>query len=467
MKSSATPSPAAPSRRSFLKTAGLATGGLLLLPTGFLRGANAPSNRVNVAGVGAGGMGWGDINNVRNAGGNIVALCDVDANNLAATGRRYPAAKRFVDYRELFDKMAKDIDAVIVGTPDHVHFTIALAAVELGKHVYVEKPMCRTVDQTRRLTQAAAAKNIVSQMGNQGHSSTHIRLVKEWYEAGLFGEISEVDTWTAQPLTPSFREGSTEYLPSVPVPKNLNWDLWLGPAQPIDYRPEIAPQRWRAYYEFGCGSLGDMAAHVIDPAYYILDLGAPEKIEFIEASSKTAISYPDRCKLVYHFPANAKRGPVKLRWSQGRGSGVKPPTPEGLSIPAGGGLAKRERDGLTLSGSLFYGKKCVFNMGQYGDFFYTAPHTRLEELKEHAPPHTYPRPKGGHHRNWLDAIRTGTKSVSDFSYSGPLTETIQLGVIAQRVQRTLIWDAKAGKFSGDEEANRLLVAAPPRKGFSA
>ncbi|MDR2862895.1 MAG: Gfo/Idh/MocA family oxidoreductase [Puniceicoccales bacterium] len=454
------------SRRNFLKTAGLASG-LLILPTGFLRGENAPSNRVNIAGVGVTGMGRDDIGSAQAAGGKIVALCDVDSNFLAAAHRGNPNAKVFEDYREMFDKVGKSIDAVLVSTPDHTHFTVAMTGIQLGKHVHVQKPLCRTVDQVRRLTKAAAEQKIVSQMGNQGHSSNHIRLVKEWYEAGLFGKIPEVLAWTAQPLTPSNREGTTEYEPTGATPKNLNWDLWLGPAKLRPYSPKIAPRQWRAYYEFGGGSLGDMAAHVIDPAYYILDLGAPTRIEFVEASSKSPLTYPMHCKLIYHFPANAKRGPVKLVWTQGRGSSAKPPTPEGFNLPDGSGLARRQKDGLTMSGSLFNGEKLTFNMGQYGDFFYTVPIERYAELKEKAPPPKYPRTKGSHHRNWIDAIRNGGKAVSDFSYAGPLTEVILLGVIAQRLGRTLDWDAKAGKFTNDDEANALLVAAPPREGFLA
>jgi predicted dehydrogenase len=454
------------SRRDFLRNTGLATG-FLLLPSGFLRGETAPSNRINVASIGVTGMGDGDIRGVRNAGGNIIALCDVNSRNLAGARRGFPEAQAFEDYRVMFDKLGKDIDAVTVSTPDHTHFSISLAAVESGKHVYVQKPMCHTVDQIRRLTKAATERNIVSQMGNQGHSSQHIRLVREWYEAGLFGEISEVSAWTTQPLTPTQREGSKAYRPHVPVPSELNWDLWLGPVSFREYSPDIAPQQWRAYYEFGCGSLGDMAAHIIDPAYYALDLGAPEKIEFVSASSQSEVSFPDRCKLVYHFPGNGKRGPVKLSWSQGRGPGVKPPVPAGLSLPEGGGLARRQADGLTMSGSIFHGKQVTFSMGQYGDFFFTAPASKLEELKPKAPAIKYPRPKGGHYRDWVDAIREGRKAVSDFSYAGPLTEVIQLGVIAQRVQRTLNWDARAGKFINDDEANKFLVAPVPREGFKA
>ena len=455
------------SRRHFLKRAGLASS-LLILPAGFLRGANAPSNRVNVACVGVGGMGGSDLNNLRRQPGvTIVGICDVHSGNLAGAKRSCPHAQTFDDYRRMLDRLDRDIDAVSVGTPDHTHFTISLDAVQRGKHIHVQKPMCRTVDQVRRLMAAAAEHKVVSQMGNQGHSSQHIRLVKEWYEAGLFGEVDTVEAWTTQRLVDTVQPQPVPegYHPAQPPPKQINWDLWLGPTSARPYCKGLAPQAWRAYCEFGCGSLGDMAAHVIDPAYYILDLGAPVKIEVLEVADRVSkVVFPNHCKLVYHFPANTRRGPVKLVWRQGN---TKPPTPEGLRLPDGHGLASRQNDGLTKSGSLFYGKKCTFNMGQYGDFFYTAPVTHIEELKKDAPAQKYPRPKGGHFRDWLDAIRIGGKAVSDFSYAGPLTEVIQLGVIAQNLGRTLEWDAKSGHFINDTEANALLKAPEPRTGFHA
>ncbi|MDR3229084.1 MAG: Gfo/Idh/MocA family oxidoreductase, partial [Puniceicoccales bacterium] len=215
------------SRRSFLKTAAAAAVPFIL-PSGFLRGQNAPSNRLNVAVVGIGGQGRMDLRGVRNAGASIVAVCDVQSDRLAVNAKfaGLTAERLFADYRVMFDKLGKDIDAAIVATPDHAHFTVALDAMQQGKHVYVQKPLCHSVDQVRRLAKAAIDTKVVTSMGNQGHSSSHIRMVREWFEAGLFGKISKIDAWDGQ-----FKADPKRYAASAPTPAALNWDLWLGPAQ--------------------------------------------------------------------------------------------------------------------------------------------------------------------------------------------------------------------------------------------
>ncbi|MDR3229317.1 MAG: Gfo/Idh/MocA family oxidoreductase [Puniceicoccales bacterium] len=474
-------------RRDFLKNAGL-TAGLLILPTGFLRGENAPSNRINVAMVGPGGQGRTDMRGVLNAGGKVVAICDVVTDLPAGVKKRFAGdyphvadAQTFTDYRVMLDKLGKDIDAVIVSTPDHTHFTVALDSIQRGKHVYVQKPMCHSIDQVRRLSKAAADAKVVSSMGNQGHSSNHIRMVKEWFEAGLFGEIKKIDCWDGQ-----FMRGSQHYAAPKPQPKNLAWDLWLGPAKYRPFFPGVAPG-WRPYYEFGSGSLGDMAAHIIDPAYYILDLDYPEKIEILERKDYTEVAYASHTKMIFHFPAKGNRGPVQLVWWHGKDFRPKAPTdleykefnerkndenlPEDPRLNLHGGvtgyLGRKHNDGLTLNGSLFYGEKVTFNMGQYGDFFFTAPKTKFAELKAKEPPKKYSRFKGGHYKDWVKSIRTGGKAVSDFAYAGPLTEVICMGNIAQRLGRDLRWDAKNGKFINDDQANALIFDQPPRQGFHA
>ncbi|MDR2863450.1 MAG: Gfo/Idh/MocA family oxidoreductase [Puniceicoccales bacterium] len=475
---SSTQTTRASSRRDFLKTAGIASG-LLILPSGFLRGENAPSNRLNVAGVGLGGQGNTDLRGVDKAGATIFALCDVDSKRLHGSHGRFTDAQVFEDYRKMFDKIGKDLDAVIVSTGDHNHFTVALDAIQRGKHVYVQKPMCQTIDQVRRLSKAAKDAKIISSMGNQGHSSNHIRMVKEWYEAGFFGEIPVVDAWDGQ-----YMPAPKQYAAPSPQPQNLNWDLWLGPAKS---RPYFNVGNWRATIEFGSGSLGDMGAHIIDPAYYILDLDAPEKIEILERKDFSDIGHASHAKLVYHFPAKGKRGPVKLIWRHGRN--FRPAPPEGLKyqgyrendentpdnptlnlhpgVAPGAGLVRKREDGLTLNGSFLRGEKFTGYLGQYGDFFYTAPDEKFAELKAKEPPRKYPRFKGGHYKDWVNAIRENRQAVSDFSYAGPLTEAIIMGNIALRLGRDLSWNAKEGKFINDDEANALITAPKPRDGFHA
>ncbi|MDR2982278.1 MAG: Gfo/Idh/MocA family oxidoreductase [Puniceicoccales bacterium] len=437
------------SRRDFLKNASLASG-LLILPGSAFAQEKKPSanDKVNVACVGVGGMGEGDMNGVAATGANIVAVCDVDSRRLAKAKEKYPNAETFSDYRVMFDKMGKKIDAVTVSTPDHTHFTVSMTAMMMGKHVYVQKPMAHTVDQARRMTKAAADNKIVSQMGNQGHSQTHIRVAKEWYEASLLGDIAEVHSWSDRPIWP---QGMDKFQPEAPVPEYLDWDLWLGPTKKRPYSPKVAPFDWRGYYEFGCGALGDMAVHIIDPAYYILDLGAPTKVE-VEVLGKSPIAFPNSSKLTYHFPAKGKRGPVKVIWQDGRNS--TPKAPEGV-------------EKLDANGSLLIGSKATAIMGGWGNSFNIAGAGKFEELREKAPPVKYPRIRGSHYKNWIDAIRNNTQSSSDFSYAGPFTEMVLLGVIAQRVGKTLEWDAKSGKFTNNAEANTLLVAPPSREGFLA
>ncbi|MDR3228474.1 MAG: Gfo/Idh/MocA family oxidoreductase [Puniceicoccales bacterium] len=435
------------SRRDFLKNAGLA-GGLLILPSGFLRGANAPSNRINVACVGVGGQGAGDSTAIARCGTKVIGICDVDSRRLQAAHKRsFKDAKAFADYREMFDKLGKDIDAVSVTIPDHMHFSVAYAAVQLGKHVYVQKPLTHTVDQTRRLAKLAAEKGIVSQMGNQGNSRPQIRTLREWYEAGLFGEVTEVLAWTNRPVWP---QGKDAYNPEKPTPKNLNWDLWLGCSEKIPYRDGLHSFAWRGYYAFGCGALGDMAAHVLNPANYILGLGLPTKIE-VKVSGKSPVAFPNSSSITFYFPKTDRRGPIKLTWLDGVPRDKQPPEARGLN------------DG---SGSYFKASDFSFGTGENGDRIVTFPSEKQKQFLDKKVPQKYARvPDANHYRNWVDAIRNGKKAVSDFAYSGPFSEVMLLGVIAQRLGRSLEWDPAKGEFINDAEANRLVKAPPAREGF--
>jgi predicted dehydrogenase len=436
------------SRREFLKNASLVSG-LLILPSGWLRGKDAPSNRVNTAHVGVGGIGDSDLNNITRAGANVIGLCDVDANHLASALKKHPKAEGFADYRKLFDKLGKDIDAVVVSTPDHTHFTVAYTAVGLGKHVYVQKPLCHTIDQVRRLSALAAEKRVITQMGNQAQSSGHIRKAKEWYEAGLLGEVSLVEAWSDRPIWP---QGFPAFPERESVPASLNWELWQGPAKRREFSKAIAPFKWRGFYEYGCGALGDMGIHIINDAFYVLDLTAPTKIEVSDLEGRSSVAFPTKSRITYHFPANDKRGPVKVVWSDGK---LKP------AVPA---FAK----GLGSNGSLLHGKNFTLSLcGSVGAFEAYVSRERLDAINEKAPKEKYPRIKGGHYQNWIDSIRDNKPASSNFGYSGPFAEVILLGVIAQRLGRTLNWDAKANRFIGDNEANALIKGVSHNEGFLA
>lgn len=452
-------------RRDFIKNAGIA-GGLLLLPASVLGRTDKPSanNRLRVAAIGVGGQGWGDLNRVASTGADIVALCDVDSDRLARAAKEFPKAKTFADYRVLFDKIAKEIDAVIISTPDHTHFTIAMTAMMLGKHVYLQKPMAHTIDQCFRLAEAAEKYKVVTQMGNQGHSEDHIRYAKEWYDAGLFGEISEVTTWTNRPgdwwpqginsfQTPGAERGKRDADPS-----KIDWDLWLGPVKgPEKYVPGLAHFNWRGYYAFGTGAIGDMAVHIFDPANYILDLGFPTKVEVkIDNDIKpTPVTYPKGSTITYYYPATDKRGPVKLTWKDG-GNHTMPKAPDGIE--------KLIHDG----GSIFHGKDATAVIGAWGNSFEVAGgQTRFNELREKAPKRYIERIKGGHYKNWTTAILEGKQATSHFGYAAPFTAAILVGSIAQRLGRTVEWDPQTRQFKGDAEANALIKAASARDGFLA
>lgn len=439
------------SRRDFLKNASLASG-LLILPSGFLRGATAPSNRINVASVGVGGMGRGDVGGIRKGGATIIGLCDVDSHKLTPMQKDIPGAKVFSDYRKMLDTLGDTVDAVSVSTPDHTHFTAAFEAIQRGKHVYVQKPLCHTIDQVRRLTAIAAEKKVVTQMGNQGSSHNFIRIAKEWYDLGLLGEVSHVDAWSDRPKGGGWPQGMEAFSPSEKVPDSLKWDLWLGPVAARPYSPGLHPFKWRGYYDFGCGALGDMAIHLMYDAYFVLDLTAPTKVE-VDVPDKSTVAFPTASTVTFHFPANDKRGPVKVVWRDG---GRKPDVPKGAK-------------GLDRNGSLLHGKNFVLSLSGWGGAFEpyvsSAERTRLTE-EGNKIKGKYPR-FGNHYKSWVEAIRNGSAVASDFKTAGPFAEVILLGVIAQRLGRTLNWDSKAGVFVGDEEANRLLKAPQPTVGFHA
>jgi len=443
------------SRRAFLKNTAagaVATGGLLLLPSGFLRGADAPSNRINVACVGVNNQGWSDSHGVANAGGHIAALVDVDANSLATSAKSFAKnnPRTFRDYREMLDKCGKDIDAVTVSTPDHTHFAVAYAAAALGKHIYVQKPLCHTADQVHRLAAVCRARGVIAQMGNQGASSAHTRLAREYYEAGLLGDVTEVDAWTV--AATAWPQGVDDFQPPAPAPKHLDWDLWLGPASAMDYRRGLHPFTWRGYFKFGCGALGDMAIHLMFDPYIVLGLTSPTKIE-VNSTGAGKVSYPKSSTVIFHFPAANGRGPVRLTWNDG---GRRPAPLDFPNAPKLGG------NGSLLRGSKFALTACGWN----GHFEAYGPNAK--GVKK--PAEKYPRIKGGHYRNWIDAIRAGSPATLSSPITGicePFAEVVMLGCIAQRLGRTLNWDAAAGAFTGDAEANALLKAPAPRAGFLA
>jgi predicted dehydrogenase len=413
-------------------------------------GTTPPSEKLNIAGIGVGGQGAGDLNDVA-PGNNIVALCDVDARHAANTFKKFPDAKQYRDFRKMFDEMEKGIDAVVVATPDHFHAVAAMAAIKRGKHVYCEKPLAHSVAEVRELMRAAQAHKVVTQLGNQGHSFDTIRDFCEWIWDGAIGNVHTIHAGC------SAVNSGIDQLPRLkeqhPVPETLDWDQWLGPAQYRPYHPAYLPGSWRGWVPFGNGTVGDWTCHVVDPVFWALDLGAPTTIQATvkEYDPKTqGDAFPKGEVITYEFPAKGKRGAVTMYWYSGT---EKIPRPAELE----------EKKKSVDTGAVVIGDKGAIMYGSHG----ASPVRIIPEAKMDAykrPEKTLPRGKE-HHRDWLQAIRNGTKAGSDFSYGGPLTELAMLGVIAIKMAGTkLAWDARRMRFTNCPEADRF-VNPPYRTGW--
>ncbi len=426
-------------RRKFLKTTGAAAAGWIILPSGIYGHGVSPSDKLRVASVGAGGQATSDINQVAKTDRvKIVALCDVDYKRAAGTFKKFPKARRFKDFRRMYDKMHKKFDAVIVATPDHTHAQAALPAIELGKHVYVEKPLAHNIREARMLTKAAAKYGVVTQMGNQGASGDEVRQIMEWINAEVIGHVQRVHCWTNRPIWP---QGVPTPKEAHDVPSTLAWDLWLGPAKYRDYNPAFMPFKWRGWWDFGTGALGDMGCHIIDIPFQALKLGYPVSAEasvgqvytsdFVEADFTE--SCPPCSKVHIQFPARGEMPPVELIWYDG---GIKPPRPpelkDGESLGAWGG------------GVLFEGDKAKLMCGVYGANPTLLPTEMMNEITIEP---TLPRIEGSHQKNWVDACIKGSTTTSPFSFAGPLTETVLMGNLAIRSHEIRV--LKEGKKVGD------------------
>jgi predicted dehydrogenase len=431
------------SRRAFMGGAAAAAA-FIIVPRHVLGGPGrrAPSEKLNIAGVGIGGMGKNNVNACKSE--NIVALCDVDENYAGGVYKQYPNAKVWHDFREMLDKQ-KEIDAVIVATPDHTHAVIAMAAMKRGKHVYVQKPLTRTVYEARMLTEAARKYKVATQMGNQGHSGEGVRLICEWIWDGAIGPVRQVEAWTNRPIWP---QGIDRPKETPAVPEGLNWDLWLGPAPYRPYHPAYLPFKWRGWWDFGCGALGDMACHLLDPVFAALKLHYPISVAAC-ATEVNKETFPLASIVRYEFPARGDMPAVKLYWYDG---GMKPPRPDEL-----------EPD-RKMTSVIFIGDKGKLMCGEYGDQPRIIPETKMKEYDR--PPKTLPRVKGSHEQNWIEACKGGEPACSNFDYSGPMTETVVMGNLAlRRLGKKLLWDGENMKVTNDDEANKY-VNEPCREGWS-
>ena len=383
-------------------------------------GHTPPSEKLNIAGVGIGGQGGWDLEQVKDQ--NIVALANVDWDYAAHTFDKFPRATKYKDFRELLDK-EKGVDAVVVGTPDHLHAVVSMAAIKRGKHVYCEKPLTRTVYEARALTNAAREHKVATQMGNQGMAFEGNRLIEEWLADGAIGAVREAHVWSDPPTRSGkmplyWAQGIERPQEQPPVPASLDWDLWLGPAPWRPYHPAYAPFRWRGWWDFGSGGLGDMGIHNLAPVFSALKLGTPECV-YASSTAVFAETLPLACCVHYEFPARGAIPPVKLHWYDG---GLLPPRPMELED----GRELNHEDGILLVGDK--GKMLVEGWG--GNSPRLIPEKRMQEYKR--PPKSLPR-SIGHHNEWLAACKGNGATRSSFDFAGPLTETVLLGTICVRM----------------------------------
>jgi predicted dehydrogenase len=423
-------------RRDFLQQAGLAGLGFWAAGTATAQDRTPGANdRLNVAVLGVGGRGRANLDAVRHE--NVVALCDVDANRLGQAAETFPRAERFADYRRLFDRV-RNLDAVVVATPDHHHAPATALALRTGKHVYCEKPLTHSVHESRVVTALARERRVATQMGNQGHSGANSHRVVELLRANLIGSVREVHAWTDRPGR-YWTQGLNRPKAAPEVPANLSWDVWLGPAPVRPYHPAYVPFRWRGWWDFGTGALGDMACHITDVAFWALRLGLPQWVE-AEQQGMTIESGPRASTIRYQFPARGELPAVRLTWYDG---GRTPP---------------RELTGQDLAGtngSLFVGSEGRMLLVRHGREFALLPRERFADVT--LPERRLQPPEGGHHAEWLRACRDRNATTgSNFAYAGPMTEAILLGNVALRVGGRIAYDAEHGRVTNEPRAEQYL-----------
>ncbi|MGE3808686.1 MAG: Gfo/Idh/MocA family protein [Gemmataceae bacterium] len=419
-------------RRQFVKTAALASTGFWLGSSSASRAEQSPNEKLNVAVIGLGGQGNANLGGVGSQ--NIVALCDVDDKRAGSAYEKHPKATKFYDYRQLFDKMEKQLDAVVVSTPDHSHFHPAFMAVRAGKHVYLEKPMCHDLWQVRKLCDLAREKKVATQLGVQRHAGSGMHRIIEVLQSGAIGDVKEVHSWI----------GGSRGMPKVPdekppVPETLKWDLWVGPSVERPYHPTYAPYGWRFWWDYGTGETGNWGCHILDIPFWALGLKHPTKVE-ASGPPVSDLTTPKSMHCRFEFPKEEKHGPLTLHWYHGT-----PPI-----------LAEK---GLKGGNNLFIGTKGMLlcDFGKYTLY----PEKDFADFKP--PKETVPN-SPGFHREWISACKGGEPATCNFEYTGPLTETVLLGNVAYRAGSGFDWDHKTLTAKGNDKAANF-IRVPFRKGW--
>jgi len=448
-------------RRDFLSLATQSVAASTVFPT-FAIGKPGPSasSKLNIAFIGSGGWIARQPYEQGCKDENLVAFCDVDRNHCAENMKNWKTTQPFFeDFRVMLDKMHKEIDAVVVSTPDHTHFPATIAAMERGIHVYTQKPLSHNVWQSRTLVKAKEHYKVVTQMGNQGHAGNSIRQSVEAYRAGVIGDVSEVFAHNNGPEMGGrhFANPATMPPPSAPIPEGLSWDLWLGSVAKRDYSPDYHPYKWRAFYDFGSGILADWGTHTFDTPVWALELDPPTVIECEGRKPSLEGLVPAGSRITYHFPANAKRGPVKLYWFDGPQDWTQ--------------VGRIDRFGVEHAASLgracwMVGTKGVIGCDTHAGGSTILPADIRKEWLAKPDRETIHRVVGGPFREWMNAIKkTGPEPGSNFTYAARLTEIILLGVLAQRFNTRIEWDAKEGKITNHPELN-AFIKEPVREGWS-
>ena len=446
-------------RRSFLASASAAAA--VTLTSGRARAqasATPPSEQFRFAQIGCGGKGNTDVNSTVDAGAKLVGMCDVDPARAEKSYKKYADVPKFTDYRKMLDALDKEIDGVVISTPDHTHAVAALDAMRRGKHVYVQKPLARTFEECRLMLEATRRYKVVTQMGSQGHAGAGLILWKKMMDAGAFGEIRHVYTWSNRPIWP---QGMTQPPPPEAVPEGMDWESWIGPAAMRPFSSEYAPFKWRGWWDFGCGAMGDMACHNMDPAFWILKLGLPTSIK-AEASAPAGIAYPEWSVIEYTFPASSvcPQG-IKMTWCDGK---KMPPQPANahpqFRLDTNGCLIVGSK--MTAAGGSHASPPLPIALGDqaYGPAVKDAERLWREESK---------KLEGcDHYGQWVEAAKANdpSKPGSNFEYAVPMTQAILLGCIALRFPgKELKWDADKRQFSNLPEANQWL-ASKQRAGYA-
>lgn len=462
------------SRRKFIAQATTAAAAFTIVPRFVLgKGYTAPSDKLYVAGIGVGGKGESDIANFAKSGkAEIAYLCDVDDRRASKTVGNFPNAKYYKDYRVMLDKEHKHIDAVSVSTPDHNHAVQAMAAMQLGKHVYVQKPLTHDIYEARMLTEAAKKYKVVTQMGNQGASNDGVRQLTEWYNDGQVGDVHTVYCWTNRPVWPQGIQWPSQ---KAEIPKELDWDLWLGTAPFKDYVEKLVPFNWRGWWDYGTGALGDMACHIIEPPFKVLGLGYPTEVEcsvgsvYVDEFKRGYFpeSCPPSSHIILTFPERNGKSKVKMHWMDG---GIQPERPEELG--------PNERMGDGGNGVIFIGTKGKMMCGTYSSLPSLLPTSRNQEVKTQQTIKRIAGGADGHYGQWVEACIAGYGKMevsSDFEIAGPMTESILMGNLAIRsydIRKArennatqfdypgrgikLLWDGPNMKITNFDDANQFV-----------